>query len=394
MSVRVADAHMIRMHGRGFKRRSAGTAIAAVLIAVLVVLAPPRAGVVEAQGAVQHVVLVTLDGVRIEEIFGGLDTIVLQSTLEQEERLEDTDAWRRYGAPTPEARRERLMPFFWGTLMQAHGSIAGNPARGSRVQVTNRHRFSYPGYAEILTGLAQDEVIDSNDDRQNPYPTVLEFLKDRLRLAPAQVAVFASWGTFNFIAERTPGAIAINAGFEAYEHPDLAIGALSLAQRETPPSWDGARYDYYTFRFAMAHLITHRPRVLYLAFDETDDWAHGGEYSRLLDALHRTDAYLRELWEWLQVQPEYRGRTALLVTTDHGRGRTARDWSDHGADVEGAEDVWMAFVSPDVARRGEWTDHPALAANQIAATISRWLGVEYGADHPGAGRPIDWAPRR
>ncbi len=394
MNVRVADAHMIQMADQGFKRCSAGRVIATLSVAALSVLASPRARFVEAQAAVQHVVLVTLDGVRIEEIFGGLDTIVLQSTLDEEERLEDTDAWRRYGAPTPAARRERLMPFFWGTLMQAHGSIAGNPTRGSRVQLTNRHRFSYPGYAEMLTGLARDEVIDSNDDRQNPYPTVLEFLKDRLRLTPAQVAVFASWGTFNFIAERTPGTIAINAGIERYEHPDPAVGALSLAQGETPPSWDGARYDYYTFRFAMAHLAVHRPRVLYLAFDETDDWAHDGEYGRLLDALHRTDAYLRELWDWLQSQPEYRGRTALVITTDHGRGRTAKAWSDHGADVEGADDVWIAVASPDVSRRGEWTDHPPLATNQIAATISRWLGVEYGADHPGTGRPIDWAAGR
>lgn len=346
-----------------------------------------------AQAPVDHVVLVTLDGLRVEEMFGGLDAAILQSTLGKDKKLEATDAWRRFGAATPEARRERLMPFFWGTLMKAHGSIAGNSARRSQVRITNRHRFSYPGYAELLAGVARDEVIASNDDRQNPNPTVLEFLKERLRLAPAQVGVFASWGTFNFIAEHTPGAITINAGFESYDHPNSAIRALGIAQSETPPSWDGARYDYYTFRFARAHLASHRPRVLMIAFDETDDWAHAGRYDRLLDAINRTDVYLRELWTWLQADSQYRGRTALLVTTDHGRGRTAKDWGDHGDDVEGAQDVWMAFVSPDVARRGEWADHAPLTTNQVAATISRWLGVDYGTAHPEAGRPIDWPSR-
>jgi len=364
------------------------------ILAAIVILAIPASGPLGAQKAlVDHVVIVTLDGLRIEEMFGGLDAVILQSTLGKDKKLEETDAWRRFGAATPEARRERLMPFFWGTLMTAHGSIAGNPARASRVRITNRHRFSYPGYAELFAGAARDDVIDSNDDRQNPNPTVLEFLKDRLRLTSQQVGVFASWGTFNFIAEHTPGAITINAGFEPYDHPDPAIRALGVAQSETPPSWEGARYDYYTFRFAMAHLATHRPRVLVIAFDETDDWAHQGRYDRLLDAIHRSDAYLRGLWTWLQADPGYRGRTALLVTTDHGRGRTAKDWGDHGDGVEGAQDVWMAFASPDVARRGEWVDHAPLTTSQVAATVSRWLGVDYVAAHPEAGRPIEWPPR-
>lgn len=49
------------------------------------------------------------------------------------------------------------------------------------------------------------------------------------------------------------------------------------------------RYDYLTFRFAMAHLATHRPRVLVLAFDETDDWASraGVAFDRIGPALLR-----------------------------------------------------------------------------------------------------------
>ena len=69
------------------------------------------------------------------------------------------------------------MPFFWTEWMKAHGSIAGNRALGSRFGITNRHRFSYPGYAEILTGEPHDEVIDSNDNRRYPFPTVLDILQ-------------------------------------------------------------------------------------------------------------------------------------------------------------------------------------------------------------------------
>jgi len=48
--------------------------------------------------------------------------------------------------------------------------------------------------------------------------------------------------------------------------------------------------------------------------------------------------------------------TAIIMTTDHGRGNTTADWADHGGETEGAQYIWMAFVSPTVSLRGEWRD--------------------------------------
>lgn len=335
-----------------------------------------------AQQARHNVILITLDGARTEEMFGGLDATVFASTLGKGRKLEDQPAWKRFNADTPQARREKLLPFFWGTLMREHGSIAGNAALGSRVQLSNRHHFSYPGYAEMLLGVAHDDRIASNDPVQNPYPTVLEVLRERLGLPSTGVALFGSWSVFNAIGESRPGAITINAGYEAYEHPDPAVARLSAQQFETPTPWDSVRHDFYTFRLAMAHLETYRPRVLYLALGETDDWAHDGRYDRVLDAFARSDAYLKELWTWLQAQPEYRNNTSLLLTTDHSRGRTADDWRHHGAKHQGSRDTWMAFVSPHMSRRGEWRDHEPLTTAQVAATLARWMGVDWPASRP------------
>jgi hypothetical protein len=125
--------------------------------------------------------------------------------------------------------------------------------------------------------------------------------------------------------------------------------------------------------------------VMYLALGETDDGAHDGRYDRVLETYTRTDQYLQALWTWLQAQPEYRGRTSLLITTDHGRGRTPADWRNHGKDVAGAGETWMAFVSPHLARRGEWRDHPPMTASQAAATLAAWMGKTYDA---GSAKPV------
>jgi len=356
-----------------------------VAIALLAGLTPVSAG--RQPAGRDNVILITLDGVRAAEIFGGLDLEIFRSSLAKDAKVEAHPAYKRFYADTPQARREKLMPFFWKELMTRHGSIAGNAALKSPVTLTNKHWFSYPGYSEILTGEAHDDVIKSNDAIQNPYRTVLEELKDRLSLPTPGVAAFGSWEVFNEIAEHTRGSLTINAGYEALDTKDPIAAELSRMQFQTPTPWDSARYDAYTFYLAMSHLRAAKPRVVYLAFDETDDWAHNGRYDRVLDALSRTDKYLEELWTWLQSQPEYR-RTHILITTDHGRGRTIEDWRNHGAKVEGAENTWIAFVSPTMTQRGEWRDHPPLHTNQVAATIANWMGVDWTAGRPGVGRAI------
>jgi hypothetical protein len=216
---------------------------------------------------------------------------------------------------------------------------------------------------------------------------VLEALKDRLQLPAGAVATFGSWGVFNEIVEHREGATFVNAGVEPYPHGDGAA-ALAMVEHDAQTPWDNMRFDAITMSYALRYLERERPRVLYLALGETDDWAHDGRYDRVLDAYARTDRYLQQLWTWLQSQQDYRGRTHLLIATDHGRGQTPRDWRDHGAKIAGADHVWLAFASPDMKQRGEWRDHPPLTNSQVAATLARWMGVDWRALRPTAGAAI------
>ena len=53
-----------------------------------------------------------------------------------------------------------------------------------------------------------------------------------------------------------------------------------------------------------------------------------------------------------------------------------------------ATGIWMAFAGPDWPRRGEWRDSATIYQNQVAATLAQSLGLDYGQQHPNAGRPI------
>ena len=340
-----------------------------------------------AERKTENLILITLDGVRYQELFGGLDLEILKATI-KDGKPEDTKTYKHFWADTPKARREKLMPFFWGEWMHRHGSVAGNPQKGSVVRLANRLHFSYPGYSEILTGHARDDLIKSNDKVLNPNPTVLEFLRHKLGLQQKQVAAFASWDVIGVAVQHESGAVFTNAGYETYAHPDPAVQSMSRLQFETLTPWDTVRHDEYTFRFAMAHLKTHQPRIFYLSLGETDDWAHEKRYDRVLAAIARFDSFFNELWNWLQDNSQYRDKTTLLITTDHGRGDIALNWHTHNAQIRDAKNTWLAVISPDSPLRGEWTGGEPVVMNQIAATLCHFIGLDYSEQNPKAGKPI------
>lgn len=145
-----------------------------------------------------------------------------------------------------------------------------------------------------------------------------------------------------------------------------------------PRLWEATRFDLLTHRSALDRLwAAAPPRVLYVALGETDEWAHAGDYAQYLDAAHRGDAMIRELYEVFAGHPAVRGNLTLIVTVDHGRG-DGPAWTDHGTRVPAAQWVWVAALGPGVAARGSRADVSA-TLSQVAATVARAAGEDYSA---------------
>lgn len=181
----------------------------------------------------RNVILVTADGLRWQEVFTGIDPQLMN---EKKAGMADAAELRqRLWRDSPTARREALMPFFWKQLVP-HGVAWSN------VHVTNAYRVSYPGYSEILTGRADNQRIRGNDKIQNPNETVLEFLRRKLGLTQAQVALIGTWDVFHFIGESRPGSITINAGYRPI-HGSPRLDELSRTQFDVDHGHDVAGAD-------------------------------------------------------------------------------------------------------------------------------------------------------
>ena len=335
----------------------------------------------------KHVVFVMTDGLRWEEVFRGAERLLMSKTPGgvKDENLQPLK--REFNRPTAEGRREALFPFLWKTVAR-QGQLFGNQDKGSTVRVTNGKNFSYPGYAETLCGFA-DPWADSNAKRLNPNQTVLEWLYRKPRFE-GKIAAFGAWDVFPYIFNRERCGFYINAGYEPMLEGDITpqVELLNELKNEIPRHWPGEPFDALTFHTARAYFRLHEPRIFYLSLGESDEWAHEGRYDEYLWSAHRIDGYVENLWRLLQSNRRYRDQTTLIYSPDHGRGHGPLGWKSHSDKYPGSENIWIAVLGPDTPALGERSHTSLVAQNQIAATLARFMGEDYCAAVPKAGKPI------
>ena len=166
---------------------------------------------------------------------------------------------------------------------------------------------------------------------------------------------------------------------------------LNELQAQIPSPWSTVRLDAFTHHFALEHIKKKLPRVVYISYGETDDFAHNGKYDAYLKSARQTDAFIEELWLFVQSHGFYRNKTTFIITTDHGRGTEPLDtWRSHGTNIKGADGIWIAVLGPDTPALGEVTNCDPLYQNQVASTAAMFLGINYTNEKP-VGAPINSA---
>jgi hypothetical protein len=300
-----------------------------------------------AQEAPKNVVLVTIDGLRWEELFRGADPDLVR----------DESVRARY-IDVPN-RAQALAPFLLSFAQT--GALIGNRDAGSCARVSNDFWFSYPGYAEMLGGRPNPRVR-YNAAIPNDDVTVLERLLRRPEFA-GQVRVFAEWNAVPAIVntERSGIPVSLPPDYEAPHDPQVMT--------------------------AVREVFTDLPRVTWINLGGTDTNAHAGRDPDYLASASAADAFLSELWASIEANPRTAGRTTLIVTTDHGRGASAGNrWRGHGSGRwrgivvpglrhVGSDAVWIAARGPGIGSGAYGMDNCA-STSQVAATMLRSLGLD------------------
>jgi hypothetical protein len=323
----------------------------------------------------KNVIIVTMDGMRWEEIFGGIDFDLLNN---KRYTHDSADMAAKYWDENSVIRRQKLFPFLW-TTVASHGQLYGDRNNSSQVNNANPYWFSYPGYNEIFTGYP-DTAVNSNDKNRNQNKNVLEFINAQPEYK-GRVAAFSTWDVIPYILNKWRSGVYVNSDSDAL--PDkIDQSALINDIQKLSAKPHGERLDILTYISAREYLKAYKPRVLYISFDETDEYAHAGQYDQYVGSAHAEDGMLADIWTTIQSMPEYRDQTTLLVTCDHGRGNAIKDqWRDHGQKVKDAGQIWIAAMGPDTKAMGEVKTNEPLYQKQIAPTIAAFLGLHFVPDH-------------
>ena len=335
----------------------------------------------KSQQQTENIIIITTDGFRWQEVFKGMDSAIANNPKFNQGDSEYI--FKTYWSNTEKERRKKLLPFLWSTIV-TKGQIFGNRDLGSNVDNANPYWFSYPGYNEIMTGFP-DTAINSNSYPANPHVTVLEFLNNQSKLK-GKVAAFGAWDAFDRILNESRSGIPVVSGFNLFggKNPTANEKLLNAMLQNSHRPWGEAEcFDVFTHFGALDYLRTKKPKVLYIAYGETDEWAHAGEYRSYLDAGHRVDAWINELWNFVQKDPQYKNKTTLFITVDHGRGDLKKEeWTSHGNNISDSHEIWFAVMGPDTPIRGELNTTMQLYQQQFAQSFAKLMGYTFTAGHP------------
>jgi hypothetical protein len=313
------------------------------------------------------VVLVVLDGVRWQEVFGGADRALAA------ERGMNPLAW---------ASARRLMPNLQ-RMLDTKAIALGAPGHGPAISATGPNFISMPGYLEIFAGHP-DFACETNDCVR---PVTRSVVDDVLESSGADdVAVVSSWPSIARASSADPSRLVVSAGRKRVERSERLRAdeatASALDRGASVKSFPGEgdyRPDAFTARVALRVLASERPRLLFVGLGDADEYGHRNDYHGYLEAVHASDVFLGDLFATLD-QMGARGRhTTVLVTADHGR---AYDFKDHGGRYPESGRVWLVAAGGDIQGHGLVAASRRHTLSDVAPTVRALLGMG------GEGTPI------
>ncbi len=117
-------------------------------------------------------------------------------------------------------------------------------------------------------------------------------------------------------------------------------------------------------------LSTQAPRLMLLYLADVDHAGHSGVWNDYVQAIANADDIVGRLWQTLQSNPAYAGKTTMIVTNDHGRHTT--DFTGHGDSCAGCRRIQLLAVGPDI-RVGALSTVPRVIPD-IVPTIGTLMG--------------------
>jgi len=118
--------------------------------------------------------------------------------------------------------------------------------------------------------------------------------------------------------------------------------------------------DELTFLVSREVMRKFAPRLLVVIFSDVEV-AHFGSYALHIAGIRTGDRLAYQLWQEVEANPEYRGKTTMVILPEFGRdpdGSTTNGFFNHRSDAESTRNTWMMAL-------GTAVDKPQIVERQI-----------------------------
>jgi hypothetical protein len=291
-------------------------------------------------------------------------------------------------------------------------------------QVVNRGILGhYVATASLATGVY--ETINNFAALPPEHPTVFEYFRKELKRPASDTWVVAPSNGFNRIGESSSRSYGPGLGASVILPKHLLSAAnsnrgtdfdhLLRDNYETPlyaPQLGGSEFplqqlenvlklsvddfkahaktlsspDELSVYIARQLMRQVAPSLLWITLHDIDV-AHAGAYSLYVEGIRRTDRLCAELWKTIQSEPEYAGKTTLLILPDFGRDSDddagGNGFQHHRTGDALSRTTWLMALGAGI-REGVVYDR-AMQSTDLAPTLGAMMGFSPSLSR---GRPI------
>jgi len=137
------------------------------------------------------------------------------------------------------------------------------------------------------------------------------------------------------------------------------------------------RLDEFTLFRAKMILDSLEPKLGLIHFKEPDLNGHNNRWDEYLTSITAADAYVADLWNFIQNHDTYKNKTTLLITADHGRHLDGirNGFINHGDKCEGCRHIFLLALGPDFEKGKKVDRH--YEQIDIAPTIAEIINFEW-----------------
>ena len=141
--------------------------------------------------------------------------------------------------------------------------------------------------------------------------------------------------------------------FDASDRLDPRVrGTIQAAIANFVHSGGPTSGDELTFFMSREVMRKFAPRVLVVVFSDVEA-AHFGSYALHLAGIRSADRLAYQLWQEVEANPDYRGKTTMVILPEFGRdpdGSTTNGFFNHRANSDSTRDTWMMTLGTAVDR--------------------------------------------